>query len=594
MALIKSNREKDASSLGKQALFSLLTGILILLDGYLWEVPMFYGADNTFVYSLGFFYLGSIVLFALGGFLLWFAYKEFHWRPNKLLLFPLLLVALTNAIASLSLAGEITPSFASHPYSFPLSFRFVVALSGFDTMFGVFFLFGVLPTALKNKKILFAFLEVISLIALIAIIYSYVVEADSYRIILNEGFLSGRRIQAFTGNSNRMGFDVMAACLAEMFMLHVYHQRWRYLTLSYFFYSLLFTGSKTAIVVVIIAYLAFLFYRAYYHYKNRKRNTAIASLVAGAFLSVMTILFFAGAFHQDTFLGSLSVIMREKIYGGTWDSLITGRGYIWRECWGLITANPYRAIFGYGRANYSLLIREIFSPDFVKNIRTGQSHNAFVEILGEFGFIGLLAYAFLGGLLIRRYIIEIKRHNPVARLCFGLFIITLLRQFTECPGYFDLRYEAIMMGLICVVPVLAPVEPREERISFGATLKEQGRWLVWILFAISPGFIATGQFAEFLVFPFVLFALLIPAFPFIFPRFGFSKEDGALVLCVSVLTLILINILPFDIHDGAHALYYSMPGILCFFYFLLRQYNPFPAFLKIRKEEDKEPSIGKI
>ncbi|MBP5216287.1 MAG: hypothetical protein J6038_00440, partial [Bacilli bacterium] len=219
------------------------------------------------------------------------------------------------------------------------------------------------------------------------------------------------------------------------------------------------------------------------------------------------------------------------------------------------------------------LIREIFPPSFVQNIRTGQSHNAFVEILGEFGFIGLLAYLFLGGLLIRRYIIEIKRHNPVARLCFGLFVITLLRQMTECPGYFDLRYEAIMMGLICVVPVLAPVEPRDEKISFGATLKAQGTWLIWILFAISPGFIATGQFAEFLVFPFVLFALLIPAFPFIFPKFGFSKQDAAIVFLTTTLTLILVGVLPLDVHNGAHALYFSMPGILCFFYFLIREYR---------------------
>ncbi|MBP5217175.1 MAG: hypothetical protein J6038_05010, partial [Bacilli bacterium] len=126
----------DHSLLRKQAFFSLLSGILILLAGYLWEVPMFYGADNSFVYSEGFFYLGTFVEFALGGFLIYFAHKEFDWKPNPWLLFPLLLVAIVNAVASLSLGGEITPSFASHPNSFPLSFRFVVALSGFQTMFG--------------------------------------------------------------------------------------------------------------------------------------------------------------------------------------------------------------------------------------------------------------------------------------------------------------------------------------------------------------------------------------------------------------------------------------------------------------------------
>ena len=561
--------------LAKQAFFSILSAILLLLAGYLWEIPMFYGADNTFVYSLGFFYLGTILEFLLGGYLIYFAKKEFDWKPNKILLFSLLLVALVNAVASLSLNGEITPSFASHPYSFPLSFRFLVAIAGFGTMFGVFFLFGVLPSALKNKKILFVFMELIVAIGLLTIIYSYFKEGTSYQKIINEGFLSGARIQAFTGNANRMGFDLMATVMAEIFLLHVYKQRWRYLSISYFFVSLLFTGSKTAILVSTIIYLAFFFYRAYFNFKNRSRNMGIAALIAGSFLSIMTILFFAGAFHRDTFLGSLSVLMRQNLYGDGWDSLITGRGKIWRECWGLISYNPYRAIFGYGRANYSLLIREIFSPDFVKNIRTGQSHNAFVEILGEFGFLGLFAYLALGGFLIARFVKEIKKKNPVAPLCLLFFAVSLLRQLSECPGYFDLRYEGIAMGLICIVPLLAPVEQKEEMFSLSITIKEQGRSLLWVLFVFSPCYITIGKFVPSLEILFLLLALTIPWIPFLIKNRLFGKIDGALIFLFTVLTLILVNVSPLDIHNGAHVLYYSMPAVICFFYFLYKKNVPF-------------------
>ncbi len=556
--------------LGKEAMFSILSALLILLAGYLWEIPMFYGADNTFVYSPGFFYVGSVLEFLFGAFLIWYGVKEFGVKRKNILLIALCAVALSNAIASLSLNEVVTPPYATHPYSFPLDFRFMVAISGIDTMFGIYYLFGVMPYALKNKKIMAIFLEGIIGIALAAIIYSYFQEADTYKAIFDHGFLYNERILSFTGHPNRIGFDIMAAIFAEMYMLHMYRQRWRYIPMAYLAVSLLFTLSKTAIIVIFLAGVLFLFYRAAHDFRHKHKIMGAIALLFGVLALSFIVLLMVGVFPEESFLGTLAKQIKDNLYGEDPESMITGRGQVWKDCWSLISLSPFRVIFGYGRGNYSLLLYEAMHFG-VFNIKTGQSHNAFIEVLGEFGMIGLAAYLFLGGIYVYLCVKGAIKHKRGVILCAMIFMTSLLRQFSECPGYFDLRYEGIAMSLLCILPVLAPSDEGEEE-KLSKTLAYQGVSSLWALIGLCPALIGVASFAPGFGPLFYFIAFLCPILPLFIKPLGFSWKDSLLLLGLDLATLVLVSFLPPNIHDGSHALYFALPGILSLFYFLLRPY----------------------
>jgi O-antigen ligase len=170
------------------------------------------------------------------------------------------------------------------------------------------------------------------------------------------------------------------------------------------FISLLFTQSKTVIILLITGTLLMYFYTIF---KTRvSRFAIILPLILIAYLSLI-------------FFGDSSIPQDDRL------STLTGRTEIWSYVLSLAKDNTF---FGYGNSlwrdetRYYFFISENWAP--------GQSHNQWVQTFGRSGFIGLMA---LIGVVLCGFKLSLNSTKATYMTSILLYTILFGRTFSESP-----------------------------------------------------------------------------------------------------------------------------------------------------------------
>lgn len=225
------------------------------------------------------------------------------------------------------------------------------------------------------------------------------------------GTLDGRW-NSILNNSNALGEYSFIGIFIVMYFLTIFKAYWqKFLVLlpaPLFLVSLILSGSRTALLMVLVTVSIYVIYY-FLHTKNNK---------------IMVLLFFLG-------LGFLFILSRYGIFDELIalirdESSLSGRDIIWKNSLQIIEDN---LIHGVGYNNFTFVYNELFNT-------VTSPHNMLIGIFSEFGVFGfILVIGWFTYLIIKNQnaIISMPEHEDKSRLIvFNMFYIAyFVGQMTE-------------------------------------------------------------------------------------------------------------------------------------------------------------------
>jgi len=430
-----------------------------------------YFAENVVLFDLsnfqrGFTLIEYVFLFsgiiAILGYYFHCEYKYNGIRPKWIVVIVLFLIVVSAAIGifstpdiqyfeTIEIINEVE-TVVIREYTITLIGKIKSLLYVIIAAAGVYIQFVVLPRLVSFKKYILFLMYIIVTVALISAFVSYFLDFDSYVHLYYHGLSGYDYPQSFVFNRNMYGLMLLLGMLA-LYVIISYLPKWyNYVFLIFLFVNIFFTFSKAALGVALITFIVHFIYRMIVTFKQSKiRNIiylvlvgilAIAGTLLIPFPVFMDIQLFneARRFILEYYveLGVGSFIARQAI----WDStIILAKGnYLW---------------FGRGLLLFNKTLTFYTGEISFRGIPELFSHNGFLEILGQWGLVGLIPYC-LGILAI--FIIDIyvavKNYKVgiPALIIFGAFIGYTM---VETSTLFDLTIEGVTTTSLVALPALS-------------------------------------------------------------------------------------------------------------------------------------------
>jgi len=249
------------------------------------------------------------------------------------------------------------------------------------------------------------------------------------------------------GNALAVTFTFCMYCIFIMFKLVRLNviKRFLYYTLCVlFFIMILFTGSRTALVLIFFPFSFYLFLKSKY------------KLVSIFMISSFLLLMFIIVMKIPSFYAVIGSRMMDAVNIATGNStgaedssrvLLILYGLEWFK------ANPF---MGIGINNYRVLSNTVY-PFVGKNF---YAHNNIIELLVDVGLVGLFIY-YRYILILIKGVLKIKKGGTIVIIVSCLTITLFINDFVSMSFY-----EWEMQFLICITFVLLSLlKKREQSIS---------------------------------------------------------------------------------------------------------------------------------
>lgn len=199
---------------------------------------------------------------------------------------------------------------------------------------------------------------------------------------------------------------------------------------------------------------------------DKRRRRLLAAGVLCLFLTSFPIVYFwggqmGGFFHEAS-----------ELLHGRWDDAFgSGRLYIWRSVWPLVSERPW---LGGGPDTLGLRTDAAFtrwSEELGVTLRAAvdSAHNEYLGILINQGLLALACFLGLLGLLALRWVRTAHR-DPLAALCGGAALCYCIQAFFGVSSPVSTPYLWAALGLLCADMPPFSRFPRDKRKS----MKEKG------------------------------------------------------------------------------------------------------------------------
>lgn len=303
------------------------------------------------------------------------------------------------------------------------------------------------PYRIKNQKFIFIVLYLMLIAAVIAIIYSLIVETSNYSIYFKELFNMGKfepyAPKSFFPHRNVYGF-FLEFCICVTLICHALSKQKRYIYISLGLYlNLLLTMCKTGILLSSIALITYYFCYLFISFKSDKdmyKKPFVIYVIAASLVIVsLIVIIFAIEPIRVKFLA----IFRN---GETLDD----RMKIIRNSWAIITSSS--PLYGSGFGVYQSLLydaNELLTLEY-----TYSSHNWFFSIFGSGGALYLTGYL---SLLIYAGFLNYKLFKVNKQIAVS-FLIAFIVLFAH--SFFEDNFYLIIFALILQLIVLVDNKKR--------------------------------------------------------------------------------------------------------------------------------------
>lgn len=435
-------------------------------------VFMAYFAENVVIFDFsnfqrGFTLLEYTLLFAgIVAILSYFFYSEYKYNGLKTHWVLAIILALVVVCASIGIFSTpeiqyfetteiinevetvVIKEFATTTTDKIKSFLFVLIAA-----VGVYIQLIILPRLVSFKRYILFLMYIIVIVAVVSALVSYIVDFDSYVHLYHHGLIGYAYPQSFVFNRNMYGLMLLLGMLALYVIISFLPKWYNYLLLIFLFVNIFFTFSKASFGIALITFIVHFIYRMIATFKkNRIRN--IIYLVLVGIAGICGILLIPFPFFMDVQLFNEARRFILEYYVELGIGSYDGRTQIWDSVLSLSTG--IHLWFGRGLHLFNQTLgfyhKGIVNSGGVTNYF---SHNGFLEILGQWGLVGLIPYC-LGiiAILVIDIYVAIKNYKIgiPALIIFGAFLGYTM---VETSTLFDLTIEGITTTALVTLPALS-------------------------------------------------------------------------------------------------------------------------------------------
>lgn len=432
------------------------------------------GLDDISFYLWAFTLAVFYIVFRL------FSYRYFEVEFN------FIVFAVLSAFALLNILGAIVAKDIFYQgnliYTFSISDKFRSIVLALLLFYCFYLLIQVVPKLVKSEKAYLLFYLGFSIVALIAIIYSYIAESEQYIKIFASKEVYIFPFKSFTSNRNTYAYLLFIGLVSQA-MLIVYRPRIVHWVLFFFYgFNIVFPGSKTCFGLGALFFVAFVIYNLIYRIKRHPFRAILPLII---FILISTFLLSFGLVDCGGILSYVynffQSVLKEvsgtglKTFGARFDqfnlainlfssslnNLFLGVGY----------GGGYAAFF---IASHGSMKYDAIDSAFANDILNGGLFNLIFAILGWAFLLGLVVYS-------------LYKKDRYSFLYLAIYVCVILRSLTEFGdlSYFGYGHCAIYLLLLC--PILTNnvrgneeivLKDNKESVTKGETPKKREAYIV--------------------------------------------------------------------------------------------------------------------
>lgn len=386
-----------------------------------------------------------------------FSYRYFGVKFNFILFLILLAFALLNILGAI-VAKDIYYQ-GNLIYTVSIGDKFRSIFLALLLFYCFYLLIQVVPKLVKDEKAYLLFYLGFSIVALIAIIYSYVAESHEYIKIFtcNEVYIFP--FKSFTSNRNTYAYLLFVGLVSEA-MLIVYRPRIIHWILFFFYgFNLAFPGSKTCFGLGALLFVAFVIYNFFYRIKRhplRAITPLIIFILISTFLLSFGLVDCGGIFSY--IYNFVQSVLKEisgqglKTFGARFDQFNLAINLFSSSLNNLFLGVGYGGGYAaYFIASYGTMKYDAIDNAYANDILNGGLFNLIFAILGWVFLLGLVIYS-------------LYKKDRYSFLYLAIYIGVFFRSLTEFGdlSYFGYGHCSIYLLLLC--PILTNNVRRKEGI----------------------------------------------------------------------------------------------------------------------------------
>ena len=288
-----------------------------------------------------------------------------------------------------------------------------------------------------------------------AIVFSLIKENKSYKAIFSDDAAKEYiAIVSFFGNKNYYGGIILVGIISCILINYHRPRMVWYLSIAFFFVILVSTAAVAPIIAATVTIPIYLVEEIIRYSVKRKWYIAISATLTILVLMTLIILFYIGTvLAWKGFIG-IDQYITKTIFDKDFKTL-TGRTKIWTACFKACIDTPIHAVFGHGfmvsRVQTVALTASIFGG---AGVRT--THNGYLQVLFEYGFVGFAVHAILICYFIYsliRLLLQKRFHfvfvYAFAAGCFAIYNVA------ESSPLFGIGIKEMYMTAVLAIPVMA-------------------------------------------------------------------------------------------------------------------------------------------
>lgn len=301
------------------------------------------------------------------------------------------------------------------------------------------------------KRLRFLFIAVI-IVTYFFVIYSIVTEYSKYELIANAKeteIIRNVGIKSLFLNSNMFaGFILMGIC-ASIGLNYFKKNIFSFISIIGFTTIQVFACSLTAIIITLVLVFSYFLLEIILVFKKSLGKGMLKLFVMLAITIGIVILFAMCQTYQieglSTFFRFLYQEMSNTDYG-----TFSSRVNIWNNALAASNQNIFTLLFGYGFRNSEYIVGGMVNVEGHKL----SCHNGYLQILLNFGVVGLAVFALFIGVYFYSLIRLMKYHKRFALIFLLLGASYFAMAVTESLIAFNASAQGILIGTLFYLPVI--------------------------------------------------------------------------------------------------------------------------------------------
>jgi len=442
--LLKTSNKKINPLLIVSGLFILLLSLFTYL---FFECQNWVGENAGQAITTSNYFITGAVLLAFDICFLLFSLKYFKINIR----IPFLIAALTGiAFGIITLAGFPGATYNGEIVYVPEKIEILKGICTTILVFFAMYLYTVvIPQVVKGRKYYKIYYIIGALVGLYGVIHSYVFEAEIYQTLFTNPHAYVGTPQSFTTNRNVYAFILVMAMLCEAYLIVDDRRIWHWPLMFFLFVNVLFTFSKTAIIIAIIALLMFVAWmviRLWKKYPVRATILIASTLAFGVSFLIVSKVEFTGFLGKwQTFLGYLF-----KELPTFNENAFESRIYWFNVAVEQLDRHPFTKFFGFGYVNWIPSFYASYSGDYTLYQPMDVAYA--IDML-QMGYPGLIIAVGLWVYVVYNIQMLFIRKSKYSFISLLFFVPIILRTVTEGG---DLAYPNLS-GVVFYLVLLCPM-----------------------------------------------------------------------------------------------------------------------------------------